>query len=51
MAVEGLLRRNPEPTMDEIRVGVSGNLCRCGAYKHIFSAAQKAAEMKRKGGA
>ena len=51
MAVEGLLRHNPDPSIDEIRIGVSGNLCRCGAYKHIFSAAQKAAEMKRKGGA
>lgn len=47
MAVEGLLRQKPNPTMDEIRIGVSGNLCRCGAYKHIFSAAQKAAELKR----
>ena len=48
MAVEGLLRRNPAPTMDEIRTGVSGNLCRCGAYKHIFRAARKAAEFKSK---
>ena len=52
VAVEGLLRRVPNPTMDEIRTGVSGNLCRCGAYKPIFSAAAKAAELrKQKGGA
>ena len=52
MAVEGLLRSNPSPTFDQIRTGVSGNLCRCGAYKHIFSAAAKAAELrKQKGGA
>lgn len=52
MAVEGLLRSNPEPTIDQIRVGVSGNLCRCGAYKHIFNAAAKASELrKQKGGA
>jgi len=50
MAVEGLLRRNPEPTIDEIRVGVSGNICRCGAYKHIFNSAERAAELKREMG-
>ncbi len=51
MAVEGLLRANPNPTLDQIRVGVSGNLCRCGAYKNIFNAAVKAAELrKQKGG-
>ncbi|MFP4477172.1 MAG: (2Fe-2S)-binding protein [Desulfatibacillaceae bacterium] len=49
MAVEGLLRRMPDPDMDAIRMGVSGNLCRCGAYTHIFKAAEKAAKRKRKG--
>jgi len=47
MAVEGLLRKNPKPSPYEIRQGMSGNLCRCGAYKHIVNAAQKAAELKR----
>jgi xanthine dehydrogenase YagT iron-sulfur-binding subunit len=47
MAVEGLLRANPNPSAEDIRRGVSGNLCRCGAYKHIFNAAQKAAELKK----
>jgi xanthine dehydrogenase YagT iron-sulfur-binding subunit len=52
MAVEGLLRKNPNPTFDQIRVGVSGNLCRCAAYKNIFKAASKAAEIrKQQGGA
>jgi xanthine dehydrogenase YagT iron-sulfur-binding subunit len=52
MAVEGLLRSNPNPTLDQIRTGVSGNLCRCGAYKNIFNAAAKASELrKQKGGA
>jgi xanthine dehydrogenase YagT iron-sulfur-binding subunit len=46
MAVEGLLRANPNPSVDEIRRGVSGNLCRCGAYQHIFKAALRAAELK-----
>jgi xanthine dehydrogenase YagT iron-sulfur-binding subunit len=48
MAVEGLLRKNPQPDINQIRLGVSGNLCRCGAYTHIFRAAQKAAQHKAK---
>jgi xanthine dehydrogenase YagT iron-sulfur-binding subunit len=52
MAVEGLLRANPNPTPEEIRQGLSGNLCRCGAYEHIFKAARRAAELREgKGGA
>lgn len=50
MAVEGLLRGNPAPSVDEIRHGVSGNLCRCGAYAHIFKAAERAAELKKQEG-
>lgn len=46
MAVEGLLRLRPAPSMDEIRTALSGNLCRCGAYAHIFEAAGRAAELK-----
>jgi xanthine dehydrogenase YagT iron-sulfur-binding subunit len=47
MAVEGLLRANPSPDLDEIRLGVSGNLCRCGTYPNIFKAAHRASELKR----
>jgi xanthine dehydrogenase YagT iron-sulfur-binding subunit len=47
MAVEGLLRAHANPSLEEIRVGVSGNLCRCGAYPNIFKAARRAAELKR----
>jgi xanthine dehydrogenase YagT iron-sulfur-binding subunit len=47
MAVEGLLRANPDPSADEIRRGVSGNLCRCGAYRNIFTAAERAARLKQ----
>jgi xanthine dehydrogenase YagT iron-sulfur-binding subunit len=50
MAVEGLLRQNPKPTLDEIRMGVSGNLCRCATYKHIFNAGLKAADLRRQKG-
>ena len=46
MAVEGLLRANANPTIDEIRTGVSGNLCRCGAYPNIFRAAADAAKAR-----
>jgi xanthine dehydrogenase YagT iron-sulfur-binding subunit len=47
--VEALLRKTPDPSLEEIREGVSGNLCRCGAYGHIFKAAQRAAQMRKAG--
>jgi xanthine dehydrogenase YagT iron-sulfur-binding subunit len=47
MAAEALLRTNALPTLDEIRHGMSGNLCRCGAYAHIFKAVDKAAGLKK----
>jgi xanthine dehydrogenase YagT iron-sulfur-binding subunit len=50
VAVEGLLRANPNPTLDEVRAGVSGNVCRCGAYAHIFKAGQRAAELRKQEG-
>jgi len=49
MAAEGLLRANPSPTLDEVRHGMAGNICRCGAYAHIFTAVVKAADLKRQG--
>lgn len=52
MSAEGLLRSNPAPKPDEIRRAMSGNLCRCGAYAHIYRAVGRAAELKgAKGGA
>jgi xanthine dehydrogenase YagT iron-sulfur-binding subunit len=51
MAAESLLRTNPDPGFDEIRHGMAGNLCRCGAYGHIFKAVAKAARARRTGGA
>jgi len=47
MAVEGLLRTNPDPSIEEIRRGMSGNLCRCGTYAHIFKAVRHAAELRK----
>jgi len=38
-----LLQENPKPTEDEIRVGISGNLCRCTGYQNIVKAIQYAA--------
>jgi len=39
-----LLAQNPHPTEDEIRWGISGNLCRCTGYMNIVKAVQYAAE-------
>jgi len=47
VAAEGLLRANPRPSFDEIRRGMSGNLCRCGAYAHIFNAVSDAAKHRK----
>jgi aerobic-type carbon monoxide dehydrogenase small subunit (CoxS/CutS family) len=38
-----LLAKNPDPTLDEIKKGLAGNLCRCGTYSRIFEAVQKTA--------
>jgi xanthine dehydrogenase YagT iron-sulfur-binding subunit len=50
MAVEGMLGATADPSIEDVRLGVSGNLCRCGAYAHIFKAAQRAAVLKREAG-
>lgn len=47
MAAEGLLRRNPDPSFEEIRRAMSGNLCRCGAYANIFNAVADAAKHRK----
>jgi carbon-monoxide dehydrogenase small subunit len=38
-----LLKENPSPTEEEIRNGISGNLCRCTGYQNIVKAIQYAA--------
>ncbi|HEY2271412.1 MAG TPA: (2Fe-2S)-binding protein [Jatrophihabitantaceae bacterium] len=43
MAVRDLLKNNPNPSEDEIREGIEGNLCRCTGYVNIVRAAQAAA--------
>jgi carbon-monoxide dehydrogenase small subunit len=42
-----LLIDNPDPTEDEIRAGISGNLCRCTGYQNIVKAVQYAAKKLR----
>lgn len=44
LATVELLRERPNPTMDEIREGLSGNLCRCTGYLQIFRAVDEAAQ-------
>ncbi|HTX52676.1 MAG TPA: (2Fe-2S)-binding protein [Candidatus Baltobacteraceae bacterium] len=41
-----LLRKNPKPSLDEIKAGLAGNVCRCGTYSRIFEAVGKAAQQK-----
>ena len=43
MAAADLLRDNANPSEDEIREGIEGNLCRCTGYQHIVDAVQQAA--------
>lgn len=45
MAAESLLSMNPHPTDEEIRVGLSGNLCRCTGYNMIIKAVKTAAKL------
>ncbi len=42
-----LLQDNPDPSDDEIRWGISGNLCRCTGYQNIVKAIQNAAQTMR----
>jgi aerobic carbon-monoxide dehydrogenase small subunit len=44
MSAKGFLAENPNPTEDEIRHGISGNLCRCTGYNNIVEAIRYAAE-------
>ncbi|ABQ88772.1 (2Fe-2S)-binding domain protein [Roseiflexus sp. RS-1] len=47
MAAYDLLQRNPEPTDEEVRHGLEGNLCRCTGYHNIVRAVQYAAAKMR----
>jgi carbon-monoxide dehydrogenase small subunit len=44
MVITELLRRSPQPSEQDIRRAISGNLCRCTGYQKIVEAIQAAAE-------
>jgi aerobic carbon-monoxide dehydrogenase small subunit len=44
MATKGLLSSNPQPTEDEIRDYLSGNICRCGTYAEVMAAVKSVSE-------
>ncbi len=44
MTLVPFLQKNPDPTEDEIRHALSGNLCRCTGYQHIVDAVKLAAQ-------
>jgi carbon-monoxide dehydrogenase small subunit len=44
IAAQGLLQRRPDPSEDEIREAIGGNLCRCTGYQQIVEAIQLAAK-------
>lgn len=46
MAAVALLKDNPNPTRDEAREAMAGNLCRCGAYDHYLNGVMRAATME-----
>jgi carbon-monoxide dehydrogenase small subunit len=46
IATKALLDRNPNPTMDEIREALSGNLCRCTGYMQIYESVKYALEKR-----
>ena len=50
IASESLLRKNPSPTDEDVRIALSGNLCRCTGYVKIFEAVHAAAAVKRQTG-
>jgi len=46
-ACQALLDRNPDPTPQEVRDGLDGNICRCGTYIGVFQAALDAAKARK----
>jgi carbon-monoxide dehydrogenase small subunit len=47
LSAKAFLDKNPRPTRDEIRKGISGNLCRCTGYKKIINAIEDASKKIR----
>ncbi len=44
MSCAALLKRNPSPGLDDVKLAVSGNLCRCGTYPKVFAATLEVAK-------
>jgi carbon-monoxide dehydrogenase small subunit len=49
LATHHLLEKHPHPSLEEIREGLSGNLCRCTGYMRIFEAVQQTAKLAEAG--
>ncbi|MBM3213532.1 (2Fe-2S)-binding protein [Candidatus Poribacteria bacterium] len=49
MSVTALLNENKNPTLDDVKRSLAGNICRCGTYTRIFEATMTAAERMREG--
>jgi carbon-monoxide dehydrogenase small subunit len=47
LTATALLARNPDPTRDQVREALSGNICRCTGYQQIFDAVEAAAVIMR----
>ena len=47
LSTKALLDKNPNPNRDEIREGLSGNLCRCTGYNKMLDATEKAMEYRK----
>jgi xanthine dehydrogenase YagT iron-sulfur-binding subunit len=48
MSCTHLLQTNPDPTLEEVKNAISGNLCRCGTHPHIFKAVLAAAGKRKR---
>lgn len=48
LAVKALLDRNPDPTREEIKAGISGNLCRCTGYEQIIEAVEHVIKWRKR---
>ena len=46
-AITAFLQKNPAPTLEELKAGITGNFCRCGTYPRVFEAALAASKALR----